>query len=101
MGAFAEGIRMLLDGQYRFSRAGLQVYMRIQNFPSDGGFQELGAPFTPSDANPANTGYTDILIDPPPQVNDVSMHNVGMSGGKLLMGARYFTISHSFVLAMR
>lgn len=101
MGSFAEGIRMMIDGQYRFSRAGLKVYMRIQNFSSSGSYQELGVPYIPTNPNPSDTGYTDILIDPPPQVGDVSMHNIGMSGGKLLIGARWFKISHSFVLGIR
>lgn len=96
---FAEGLRMLVDNQQRFTRAGLEVYLRVQNFTSQGDFQEMGVP----NVNPATggSGYTDILIDPPPQVIDVSMHNIGMSGGKLLLGARSFIISHSFVLTTR
>lgn len=94
---FGEGIRMLLDEHYRFVRSGLSVYLRLQNFPNSGAFQEAGIPY------PAvqDSGFTDILIDPPPQVTDVSMHNIGMSAGKLSLGARNFKISHSFVLDMR
>lgn len=94
---FAEGLRMMVDNQQRFTRAGLEVFLRVQNFASEGDFQEMGVPYVTNQAN----GYTDILIDPPPQVIDVSMHNIGMSGGKLLLGARTFQVSHSFVLKMR
>jgi len=94
---FGEGIRMLLDGHYRFVRSGLRVYLRVQNFNNSGGFQELGVPLPAA----TDSGYTDIMVDPPPAVTDVSMHNIGMSGGKLLMGARSFKVNHSFVLAMR
>lgn len=97
---FAAGMQMLLDGQQSFIRSSLQCFLRIQNFPSvDGGAaQELGIPFVPP-AGPATaeTGFTDLEIIPPPEVKDVSMHNIGMSGGKLMFGARYFIVSNSFV----
>jgi len=98
---FAEGLRILVDNQQRFLRAGLEVFLRLQNFQSQGDFQEEGVPYVPTGTAAINTGYTDILIDPPPQVTDVSMHNIGMSGGKLLIGARAFVVSHTFVLNMR
>jgi hypothetical protein len=88
---------MLVDGQQRFTRAGLEVYLRVQNFAPQGDFQEMGVPYVTTEGS----GYTDILIDPPPQVVDVSMHNIGMSGGKLLLGARSFIVSHTFVQVMR
>jgi hypothetical protein len=97
---FAAGMQMLLDGQQSFIRSGLQCFLRIQNFAvNDGGdSQELGIPFVPP-AGPetAETGFTDLEIIPPPEVRDVSMHNIGMSGGKLMFGARYFIVSNSFV----
>jgi hypothetical protein len=94
-----EGLRFLIDGQTRFLRSGLEVFLRVQNFKPSGDWQEMGFVYTPS--NPADTGYADIVIDPPPQVKDVSMHNIGMSGGKLLIGARYFIISQTFVNKIR
>lgn len=98
MSAFAQGLRDLIDGQSRFVRSGLEVYLRLQNFPkSSGDFQELGLVFQTN----TDSGYTDILIDPPPQVTDVSMHNIGMSGGRLRIGARNFQVSHTFVQKMR
>jgi hypothetical protein len=96
---FAEGMRMMVDGQQRFTRAGLEVYLRIQNFEDVGDFQEMGIPQAPTISSGA--GFTDLLIDPPPQVIDISMHDIGMSGGRLLIGARAFIISHSFVIKIR
>jgi hypothetical protein len=98
---FAEGLRMMVDGQQRFTRAGLEVFLRVQNFAPVGDFQEMGVPYVPTGTDAAQTGYKDILIDPPPQVIDVSMHNIGMSGGKLLIGARAFVVSHTFVQTIR
>jgi hypothetical protein len=96
---FAEGMRMMTDGQQSFIRAGLEVYLRLQNFDSSGDFQEMGIPQAATPTSGA--GFTDIIIDPPPQVLDVSMHDIGMSGGRLLIGARSFIVSHSFVLKVR
>lgn len=97
MVSFAEGLRFIVDDQQRFLRAGLEVFLRVQNFPNKGDSQEMGLSFPDTQ----NVGYTDILIDPPPQVTDVSMHNIGMSGGKLNIGARNFQVSHTFVLNQR
>ena len=101
MSLFADGLRMMVDEQARFTRAGLEVFLRLQNFPSTGANQEVGIPYVPTGVAAAQSGFTDLLIDPPPQVTDVSMHNIGMSGGKLLMGARTFNVSHTFVKKMR
>jgi hypothetical protein len=98
---FADGMRMMVDDHQRFLRGGLEVFLRIQNFQESGPFQEMGVPYVPTGVGRAQTGYTDILIDPPPQVTDVSMHDIGMSGGKLQLGARSFVVSHTFVLNMR
>lgn len=42
-------------------------------------------------------GYTTQQILPMPEVEDVSTHDIGMSGGRLQFGARKFTISDTFV----
>src|SRR4051812_16362542 len=94
---FGYGVRMLLDGQQSFIRSGLTCFLRVQNFAPEGDWQEVGVPFVPTGAEAAKTGFTDLLISPPPEVRDVSTHNIGMSGGKLMFGARYFIISHTFV----
>lgn len=45
----------------------------------------------------APVGTTDILIKPPPTVSMISMHNIGISGGKLRFGARAFAIAATWV----
>ena len=99
---FGEGLRMLLDGQQRYVRGGLQMWLRLQNFPDSGTFIEVGVPFTPTGTgdSAATTGFTDILIDPPPEVKDISMHNIGILAGRLNFGDKTVIISHTFVLNM-
>lgn len=99
-GMFGLGIQLMRDGQQRFTRSGFQTFLRVQNFPSSGDFQEVGGVLAISGVGPTNSGYTDIFIDPPPDVVDLSIHNIGMSGGKLMEGAKEFRISHTFVERM-
>jgi hypothetical protein len=101
-GLFAQGLVMLLDGQTRYVREGEQCFLRLQNFPNEGDFQEVGVPWSPTGAQGASnqTGYTDILIDPPPEVTDVPDRDIGLAGGKLMFGARTFLISDTFVQNM-
>jgi hypothetical protein len=94
---FGYGMQMLLDGQQNYVRSGLVCYLRVENFAPEGDWQEVGVPYVPTGAAAAQTGFTDLLISPPPEVRDVSMHNIGMSGGRLQFGARYFIISNTFV----
>lgn len=88
----------MLDSQMKYVRAGLPVYLRVANFTDEeaGESLEIGFNFSPSGT--FDTGFTDILIQPPPTVTDVSMHDIGIAGGRLNFGARYFTISNTFVL---
>lgn len=95
-GLFAAGLQSMLDGQQRFVRGGLQCFLRVQNFPSTGDFQEVGTVITFTGVGP-NGGFTDLFIDPPPEVLDISMHNIGMSGGRIQFGAKKFWISQTFV----
>ena len=46
----------------------------------------------------ALSGFQDIPVDPPPDVQEVSLHNIGIMGGRLNFGARRFLISNLFVL---
>lgn len=98
---FGFGQRMLLDAQMRYVRSGLPVYLRIRNFleqETDGtssDYLDFGDSIAPSGTD---VGYKDILIDPPPNVQDVSLHNIGVLAGRLNFGSRIFTISHTFVL---
>src|SRR5271165_1257011 len=98
---FGAGVQMLLDGQQNYVRAGLQCFLRLQNFPPQGDWQEVGVPFTPSGAAAGETGFTDLEILPPPEVLDVSTHDIGLSGGRLQFGARTFYISDTFVENIR
>ena len=95
---FGQGIQFLFDNQQRFTRAGLPVYLRVRNFEDTGDYLEVGVPYAPSGTAAFNTGYTDILIDPPPSVQDVSLHNIGILSGRLSFGSRIFIVSHTFVL---
>lgn len=96
---FAQGLQFVFDAHQKFVRAGLPCYLRVANFTEDdeGQAAEIGQPFSPSGTYDA--GFTDILVDPPPYVNDISMHNIGIFGGRLDFGDRLFIISNSFVQA--
>jgi hypothetical protein len=91
---------MVLDGQLRYTRGGLQCFLRAQNFQPEGDWQEVGVSFAPTGTAAAMTGFTDILIDPPPAVTAISSHDIGLSGGRLQFGARRFFISDTFVSNM-
>lgn len=93
---FGHGIQRVIDANQRFHRAAHPVYLRLKNFPDtqQQTWSQLGFSISPS-GGPGGT--TDVLINPPPSAEMVSMHNIGMSSGKLMMGARQFVISASFV----
>lgn len=96
---FGYGITRLLDAHQRFVRAGYPVYLRLKNFTpvQNEMWAQLGYSIAPTGT--AQTGTEDILIDPPPSVASISIHNIGMSAGKLRFGARRFLISQTFVSA--
>jgi hypothetical protein len=98
---FGQGLQFLVDAQQRYVRAGLPVYLRVKNWAEEGDYLEVGVPYAPTGntAETAAAGYTDILIDPPPQVQDVSLHNIGLLAGRLNFGSRIFLISNSWVLS--
>jgi hypothetical protein len=102
-GLFGTGLMLVMDQQARYIREGQQTFLRLQNFQNQGDFQEVGVPWAPTGtAGAANqTGFTDILIDPPPETTDVPDKDIGLAGGKLMFGARTFLISYSFVQNMR
>lgn len=94
---FGAGIRFLEDQQMQWARAGLRAYLRVKNFNDAGQeYVELGFQFSPSGNQ--ITGFDDIEILPPPEVREVSLHNIGLNNTRLHFGARYFIVSHSFVL---
>jgi hypothetical protein len=97
---FALGLQRVLDAQQRYVRNSLPMYLRLRNFAPVTGTLAGQLGFSISPSGTPNVGTTDILIDPPPAQRMVSMHNIGISGGKLMLGARSFLISNSFVVQM-
>ena len=100
-GLFGTGVQMLIDGQQNYVRGGLTAWLRLQNFQASGDYQEFGVAFAPTGQPEETLGFTDILIQPPPSVTDVSAHDIGNSGGKLMFGAKRFLVSNTFVQDMR
>lgn len=97
-GASAWGLRSLADTFLRYFQPGLPCFLRRQQVPAGDGtgqsYDALG--FMPA-VTGALSGVEDIPIDPPPDVREVSLHNIGIMGGKLQFGARRFLISDTFV----
>jgi len=95
-GASAWGIRSLADTFLRYFQPGLPTYLRIQNQLSvPGDPSSLG--FMPQVSGDL-TGTYDMQILPPPDVQEISLHNIGIMGGRLQFGARRFLVSHTFVI---
>lgn len=95
-GASAWGLRSLADTFLRYFQPGLPVYLRTQNFSTTAGdFSALGFQVSVT-GGPA--GINDQLITPPADVQEVSLHNIGILGARLNFGARTFIVSHTFVL---
>lgn len=95
------GIQRLIDAQQRYTQASrVPIFMRLRNFtpPTNELYAQLGYTITPVSGG---TGTSDIKIDPPPSSRLVSMHNIGMSGGKLRFGARTFILSGTFINAQQ
>lgn len=94
---FAQGVQFMLDSQQQFVRAGLPVFLRVSNYTEDeaGDTIQVGVYFAPTGT--ADTGFNDILIQPQPWVQDVSLQNIGLNAARLQFGARIFKISNTFV----
>ena len=95
-GASAWGLRSLADGYLRYFQPGLPCYLRFQTVQADDTTEYASLGFMPS-VTGALSGVQDVLIDPPPDVQEVSLHNIGIMGARLQFGARRFLISHTFV----
>lgn len=94
-------IQSLVDQQMRNTQASrTPIYMRFRNFApqQDQLYAQLGFVIAPSSGQ---TGMSDVQIAPPPSSKLVSMHNIGMSQGKLRFGAREFLISATFINAQQ
>jgi hypothetical protein len=96
---FQLGVQYVLDAQQRYVRAGLPCFLRVKNYTEaeEGDAQQVGVLFAPTGTQSADTGFNDIPIDPPPWVQDVSLHNIGLNAARLQFGARTFKISNTFV----
>lgn len=89
-------IRRVQDCHLEFSKPGLKVYLRTKNVVDNNmDYVRLGFQWAPTGAQ--QKGITDTLITPPPDVKAVSSHMIGISGGRLTLGAHHFLISHTFV----
>lgn len=94
------GLQRLIDAQQRYvQNSRYPVMYRMRNFTPQQNtlYAQLGYVITPT----GNTGTTDVQIQPPPMTRLVSQHNIGMSAGRLLFGAREFVVSGSFVNAQQ
>jgi len=95
-GASAWGLRSLADTFLRYFLPGLPCYLRFQNFDATSAdFAQLG--FQPV-VSGGPSGVFDFPIDPQPDVQEVSLHDIGIMGGRLQFGARRFLVSHTFVI---
>lgn len=93
-------LRNILDNHQRFTKAGLKVFLRIQSTADtdqDAKFQTFGYIWAPTGSQ--QTGFDDVLIQPPPDVMAVSQRTIGLSANKLRFGAHKFVISHTFIMA--
>lgn len=103
MSAASYGLRMLLNAHQSFTKSGLPVYLRVKNFiedMTDGSpetYIEVGMPYAPSGSDALDTGIVDILIEPQPAVQDISLHNLALFGTRLNFGSCIFYISHTWV----
>jgi hypothetical protein len=95
---FAIGLQRLQDARMRYLRTSCPTWIRYKNFGDVRNQQwaQLGFQITPNPAD-APVGTTDVFIDPWPCHNTMSLHNIGMSGGKLRFGAVQFFISATFI----
>ena len=94
------GARFMLDGHQNWTGEGLPVYLRTQNADDSAQlYADTGFEVTVTSANLlSGAGTTDSLVLPPPLVEPLSLMDIGIMGGKLMFGARKFTISHTWVM---
>lgn len=92
---FAFGLRFLADRHAEYTRAGLAVSLRIKNFDeSSFSGARLGFAFAPTGGQ---SGTTDILIQPPPEVTDYRSTQEGLELKTEFKIEKKFVISHTWV----
>lgn len=91
------GMRRTMDVASKFYEAGLPVYLRVKldTQVQDTAYVQFGFQVAAS----GNTVTQDLLLDPPPQVEEVSLHDIGLNTAQLQFGSRHFYISHTWVKA--
>ena len=98
------GIRRIIDQQLRFRGPGSAAWLRVKNFTDPSNVTDHGFIYTPPASGNQQAGYTDYPIQPPPVVQQVSMHNLGMAaaaGVNLREGARNIMITQTWVEAQK
>jgi len=95
------GARFIFDAHQNWTGEGLPVYLRTQNANDEAqDFADTGFEVTVTSPNLlSGAGTTDHLVLPPPLVEPLSLVDIGIMGGKLMFGARKFTLSHTWVMA--
>ena len=94
------GARFIFDAHQNWTGEGLPVYLRVQNADDEAqDFADTGFEVTVTSPNLlSGAGTTDYLVLPPPLVEPLSLVDIGIMSGKLMFGARKFTISHTWVM---
>lgn len=92
-------LRELQDNAQRFTESGLDVFLRTKNSTTvdDSEAAEYGFQVSIAETD-GEDGVSDILIDPPPAVSVMSMHDIGLNQGNLMFGAHEFHVSHTWVM---
>ena len=91
------GLRVMTDTYSNFWAPGLATFLRYQNSPSQSAPSELGFQIDLTGPSASGGGFNDVQILPQPTVEEVSKHNIGISGGLLMFGAKSFLVSATFV----
>lgn len=96
MGYSSFGIQRTFDVASRFVGKSFPTYLRIYNQPEveDEEFAQFG--FQVSASGQAVT--TDVLIDPPAMVTDISLRDIGLNAAQLPFGSKKFQISQAWVM---
>lgn len=94
---FGLGIQRLQDALQGYVRATTPVYLRERKFAPVINTQWAQVGFRIAPTGGEQTGTEDFEIMPAPSMMTMSLHNIGMSGGKLRFGAKQFLISASWV----
>lgn len=96
---FGYGFQQLIDARMRWLVVSGPVYYRRRKFDPETSRATDAARLGFGVTLAGGAGTEDILIDPPASYQMLSVHNIGMSAGKLRFGARQFLVSATWVSA--